>query len=71
MLTVQISPGSRVEDLVEQTMAMSRLPGKFALWKLKGGEKVERLDSATLVDHLAGATVALDLWGGGESALRL
>ncbi len=74
LLKVQVPRGSGVQDLAEEATKKSQfpyLPDDVALWKLKDGEKVERLDSATLVDHLAGATVALDLWGGGESSLRL
>ncbi len=69
-MVVEAARGARVSSLIKAIISDGKLSiplDKVALWELKGGKKVQRLDALSTVDKLDGTTLRLDATGGGES----
>jgi hypothetical protein len=76
-LVVEAARGAHVSSLVKTILSDGKLSMALqnaALWEVKSGKKVRRLDVLSTVDTLDGATLRLEAAlpsGGGESMLRL
>ena len=72
-LVLEAARGGRVSSLIKEIISDSKLSiplQNVALWELKDGKKVKRVDALSIVDTLDGANLLLDYTGGGESQWR-